>query len=1198
MDYVLGHSVGELAAAHVAGVMSLEDAGRLVAARGRLMQALPPGGVMVAVQAGEAEAVQALRECGGRVDVAAVNGPRSVVFSGEAQAVERVVACFPGRRSRRLSVSHAFHSPLVEPVLAQFEEVARQVGYRPPRIAVVSNVTGRIAGPGELESAEYWVRHVRAAVRFADGIRTLAGEGVNVFLEAGPGGVLTAMAEETLEEREESGTPRLVVPLLRQDRPEPQSLTTALARAYVHGADVDWTALLPGGRQVELPTYAFQRQRYWLEEDHRAATDPAALGLSEAGHPLLGAAVRLADDQGVVLTGRLSLRTHPWLADHAIGGTVLFPGTGFVELAVRAGDETGCPRLEELMFEAPLVLRDEASVTVQVRVGAEDEAGRRPVSVHSQAGPDEEWTRHVSGALSQAAVTGPVDLGAWPPPGADPIELGGFYEAYEHRGYAFGPSFRGLRAAWRRGDDVFAEVSFPGQEQEAAENFIVHPALLDATLHAALATAGGRTGEGGDDQVRLPFAWTGVSLFATGAASVRVRLSTVDADALSVHVTDTEGRPVACADALVSRPVSPDQLRQAAGRNHDALFELEWDPAPAVGTPETGVFWTWFGDDHVPHAESQPEYVVLRCIDASSGGLTEQVHEATGEVLAALQAWLADEPSAGSRLVVLTRNAVAVAGEGERLNLVHAPVWGLVRSAQTEHPGRFVLVDVGEGDDWEAVLPAALAAGEPQVVVRDGRVWVPRLARVTATEEPAVPPVWDAEGTVLITGGTGALGGLLACHLVEKYGVRHLLLVSRSGDRAAGASELREHLEKSGADVSVVACDAADREAVFELVAKIPEEHPLTAVVHAAGVVDDAVIGSLTRQRLEAVLRAKADAAVNLHEATRALDLTDFILFSSAAGVFGNAGQGNYAAANTFLDALAQHRRSEGLPGVSLAWGLWAQNGGMTGQMADEDLARISRRGLEPITSEQGLTLFDQALRTDRAQLLPLGLNSDVLRARAGSGTLPALLRTLVPAPVPGMRTAGHPGSVTDGPWSLARRLENLSGPEQERLVLDLVRGHVAAVLGHASPHSVKPEQAFDDLGFDSLTAVELRNRLGAATGLSLPSTLVFDHPSPLALTAYLRTEINPPHIDDTTRVLAELDRFETALFAMDPDDDATLRITSRLQTVMAKWDRLRRPDDTEKRAEKRAVSHRLENATAEEVLDFIDRSLGKKGDS
>ncbi|MEU0391097.1 type I polyketide synthase, partial [Streptomyces chartreusis] len=768
VDYVMGHSVGELAAAHVAGVLSLEDAGRLVAARGRLMQALPPGGVMVAVQAGEAEAVQAVRECGGRVDVAAVNGPRSVVFSGEAQAVEQVVGCFPGRRSRRLQVSHAFHSPLMEPMLAEFEEVARQIGYRPPRIPVVSNVTGRIAGPGELESAEYWVRHVRGAVRFADGIRTLAGEGVNVFLEVGPGGVLTAMAEETLEEHEEADTPRLVLPLLRQDRPEPQSLTTALARAYAHGTGVDWTALLPGGQRVELPTYAFQRRRYWLEEDdHRAAADPAGLGLSEAGHPLLGAAVRLADEQGVVLTGRLSLRTHPWLADHAIGDTVLFPGTGFVELAVRAGDEVGCPRLEELTLEMPLVIPEEGDVALQVRVGAQDESGWRPVSVHSQSGPDEEWTRHVSGALSPAAVTGSVELGAWPPPGATPIELDGFYEGLAASGYGYGPVFQGLRAAWRRGDDVFAEVSLPDREHRDATGFGIHPALLDAALHAALANA-----EASSDQIRLPFAWTGVSLFATGAASVRVRLSTVDADALSVHVTDTEGRPVACADALVSRPVSPDQLRQAAGRNHDALFELEWAAVPPANDASVPAEWALLGDDR-PEQDTgrRPEAVVLPCAQAETApdGLARTARLAMGEVLAALQAWLADEPSAGSRLVVLTRNAVAGVGEGEPLNLVHSPVWGLVRSAQTEHPGRFVLVDVGEGDDWEAVLPAALATGEPQVVVRDGQVWVPRLARVTATVEPAGPPAWDAEGTVLITGGTGALGGLLARHLVEKY---------------------------------------------------------------------------------------------------------------------------------------------------------------------------------------------------------------------------------------------------------------------------------------------------------------------------------------------------------------------------------------------------------------------------------------------
>ncbi|MGX1567870.1 type I polyketide synthase, partial [Streptomyces sp. NPDC055509] len=383
------------------------------------------------------------------------------------------------------------------------------------------------------------------------------------------------------------------------------------------------------------------------------------------------------------------------------------------------------------------------------------------------------------------------------------------------------------------------------------------------------------------------------------------------------------------------------------------------------------------------------------------------------------------------------------------------------------------------------------------------------LARLTATEEPAVPPTWDAEGTVLITGGTGALGGLLARHLVEKYGVRHLLLASRRGPDAPGARELEAELLGLGAaSVSVVACDVAERRAAEALVAGVPAEYPLRAVVHAAGVLDDGTVAALTPERLDTVMRAKVDAAVNLHEATHGLDLRAFVLFSSVAGIFGGPGQSNYAAANAFLDALAQRRAAEGLPGLSLAWGLWDQDGGMTGQLDQAARARISRSGLTPIPARQGLSLFDMAARVrDRAVLVPVAVDMGVLRAQAGTGTLPPLLRNLVPAPV--RRTAAIAESDRQGTGSSpAQQLAELSEPEQERLLLDLVRTHAAAALGHAKPDAVGPQRGFLELGFDSLMAVELRNRLSAAVGLRLPSTSIFDHPTPLALALALRSEL------------------------------------------------------------------------------------------
>ncbi|MCM3813093.1 beta-ketoacyl reductase, partial [Streptomyces sp. DR7-3] len=460
---------------------------------------------------------------------------------------------------------------------------------------------------------------------------------------------------------------------------------------------------------------------------------------------------------------------------------------------------------------------------------------------------------------------------------------------------------------------------------------------------------------------------------------------------------------------------------------------------------------------------------------------TETVHRATAQALSLLQQWLADDRFANSRLAVLTSGAVAAGTDEPVADLAHAAVWGLVRSAESENPGRFVLVDVDGAADSLAAVPDALASGEPQVAVRDGVLRAPRLARAVA-EADGPAPEFDAEGTVLVTGASGTLGGLLARHLVVERGVRQLLLVSRRGDQAPGAAELATELGELGAEVRWAACDVADRGALAEVFGAIPAEHPLTAVVHTAGVLDDGVIGSLSPERLERVLRPKVDAAWNLHELTRELDLSAFVLFSSAAGVFGNAGQGNYAAANAYLDALAQHRRAHGLPGTSLAWGLWADSSAMTGELDDADVSRMSRGGVLALSATEGLELFDTAGRLGETLLVPMSLDMAALRAQAGSGALPPLFRGLVRAPA---RRAAE-GVAASG--ALARRLAGLDAAEQLDVLLDLVRTNVATVLGYAGPETVEPDRSFRELGFDSLTAVELRNALGVVSELRLPA--------------------------------------------------------------------------------------------------------------
>ncbi|MFC5719432.1 type I polyketide synthase [Streptomyces gamaensis] len=1056
-DCVAGHSVGEVAAAHVAGVLSLRDAARLVSARAALMQALPAGGAMVAVQATEEEVLPHLTD---NVGIAAINGPQSVVISGAEDAVLAIAEVFTqqGRKTSRLKVSHAFHSPLMDPMLDEFRAVVGGLAFNESRIPVVSTLTGRLAEP---YTAEYWVRHVREAVRFADGVQTLHESGVTTFVEIGPGGVLSALTQGCLDGA-------LTVPVLRADRPEPQAVVTAVGQLHVHGVSPDWRALFPGARTVDLPTYAFQYERYWLDVP-QAPGDVRAAGLGSADHPLLGAAIATADSDGILLTGLISLDTHPWLADHAVNGKVLLPGTAFVELAVRAGDEVGCGQIDELALATPLVVPERGSVTLQVSVGAEDTSGRRQLSVHSRVG-DGPWARHATGVLSSAEVS-PAAVGAWPPAGAEAVDLTAFYEDLTEVGLEYGPVFQGLRSVWRSGDDVFAEVELPEDARADAASFAVHPALLDAALHAL--AAGGLVSL--TDGPQLPFAWSGVAVQAAGAAMVRVKLSRTGADSVTITVADGTGDPVASVDSLTLRAVSAEQLRGASAG--DPLFALEWTPLTLPSAVDVPAIESFADFDALRESTSEPDIAVVPCPSGPEADTATRVREVTASVLELVQWWLAEDRP--GRLVLVT-----VPGD-----LAHAAVWGLVRSAQSEHPERFVLVEAEDLGAAVGVLPSVVASGEPQCAVRGEEVLVPRLAKSSAAAG-STPDFGD--GTVLVTGASGALGGLVARHLVSEHGVRSLLLLSRRGAAAPGAAEVEAELSASGAQVRWAACDAADRDALTGALA----DTPVTAVVHTAGVLDDGVIAALTPERLDAVLRPKVDAVLNLHELTGGLSA--FVVFSSVSGILGSAGQGNYAAANTFLDAFAEARRAQGLPATSLAWGLWEQGSGMADRLDQADLVRLKRVGLAPITVEEGLRLFDAALASDRAAVAPLRLDLGGIR-----GTTPPVLRALR-GPVRGTARRTAPAAPKG---SLGQRLAGLPEAEREQTVLELVRTEVAAVLGHASVQAIQPELAFQEAGFDSLTSVELRNRLNTATGLRLPATMVFDYPTPVALSRFLLAE-------------------------------------------------------------------------------------------
>ncbi|WP_165968991.1 type I polyketide synthase [Actinomadura sp. KC06] len=1179
--FLAGHSIGELAAVHVAGVWSLPDAAKLVAARGRLMQALPPGGAMAAVQASEDEVTDLLGD--GPVAVAAVNGPGSVVVSGTDAEVGRIVDHFAaqGRKTTRLRVSHAFHSPLMDPMLDDFRKIAESLNYEAPAIPIISNVTGGLAAPEQLGTAEYWVRHVRDAVRFHDGVQALRSEGVSRFVEVGPDGVLSALVRSALDEA-------TAVPALRAGQDEPTALLTAIGHLHTDGADVDWRAVFAGrgARQVELPTYAFQRKRYWTDA---AATSGNVSGLGQiaAEHPLLGAVVVAPESGGVVLTGRLSVDTQPWLAEHEVLGAVVFPGAGFAELAIRAGDQVGCDVLEELAMEAPLVLPEHGGVDVQVVVGARDESGTRPVSVHTHrdgAAADESWVRNAVGTLSTGAPAPGAELDVWPPVGANPVDVADAYARSFEQGFGYGPVFQGLRAVWRRGDEWLAEVALPEDAAAVADRFGIHPALLDAAAHVRwLDDDAAEEGE-----LRLPSDWRRVSLHATGATSVRVRVAPAeDGDGVSLLMADETGRPVLSAAALASRKVTADQLRPTGEEFVDSLFRVEWSPVP--GAAASAVSWTTW-DEVQAAATAEPEAVPdVVVMTPRAGTDAESVHAAAQEAMEVLKAWSADERFRESRLLVLTRGASALDGE-DVSDLAGAAVGGLVRAAQAENPGDGILLaDIANttGADPDPAMPdvgAIVASGEPQVIVRDGVVHRARLARVPAVR-PGTPPAatFGDRGTVLVTGGLGMLGRLVSRHLVTAHGVRALLLVGRRGMETPGAAEFREELAGLGAEVEIAACDVGDRDAVAGLLAGIPADRPLTGVVHTAGVLDDGVIGSLTPERLDRVLRAKADAALHLHELTRGMDgLSAFVLFSSNAGVFGNAGQGNYSAANALLDALAAHRRANGLPGQSLAWSLWADGSDMTAGLTELDRERMRRTGMIALTGERGAALFDDAAAVDEALLVPIPLDEHA--ARMNLDELPWMFRGLfrgAGAARPAARASADARQV------LERRLEDLAEHERDAVLLELVSGRVAMVLRRGSAGEVDPDRAFKELGFDSLISLELRNALNAATGLRLPATLVFDHPTARAVAREIKTSIAPREHDATRPVLAEVDRLEAALSAAAAAGGDHTRITARLEALLRSW------QDREDGGTEPEPDSGTDWADDDELFEALDNELG-----
>ncbi len=1142
-DHLIGHSIGEISAAHVAGALSLPDAARLVALRGRLMAELEEGGAMAAVRAGEQEVAESLAGFGGRLCVAAVNAPDSVVVSGDREALEewRAEAAAAGRETRGLRVSHAFHSHRIEPMLPEFEAALAELSFAPPRIPIVSNLSARELSPEQAASPAYWARHAREAVRFADGIAELDRAGVGRYLELGPDAVLSGLAAETLGPDSDA----LCASTLRAKREDVRSFLLGLGAVHADGGAVDWSPLFAGAGRAKLPTYPFQRRRYWLRG--AGAGDAAALGQDASDHPLLGAKLSLAGAEDAWrFTGSVSVHAHPWLADHRVHGTVILPGTAFVELALDAGAEAGAPTLEELTIEAPLVLGEHGGAQLQLSLGGPDEQGRRRLEIHSrqEGAAAAGWARHASGLLGPAADERPEDLAEWPPPGAEPVAVADFYEHTADLGIDYGPAFRNLGAAWRRGEELFAEAELAPEHEAEAGRYGVHPALLDAAIHAGFLDHDAAAGP------RVPFAWTGVRLFGAGATALRVRLAPAAGDAVSVTLADAAGAAVATIESLALRPVAAAQLRaggDAAGA--DSLYVPRWQEL------------------ELPDESGEGE--LARCLPGDGEDRAAVAQALCAEVLEQLQEAIA--AAAQQPVAFVTRGAMAVAA-GEAPDPAAAAVWGLVRSAQAEHPGRFLLIDSDGSEASEAALERALASEEePQLALREGIALVPRLVPSSASATETEAPALDPERTLLVTGATGALGSLFARHLAAAHGARHLLLASRRGPEAPGAEELRTELENLGAEVTLAACDVGDREQLAALLAAIPAAHPLGMVVHCAAGFDNGLVAALSPARLATAMGPKAGAAWHLHELTAEIEDCDLVLVSSIAGSFENPGQANYAAANAFLDALAQDRAAAGLAASSIAFGPWQGDG--DGRLGEADRARLGRAGFVAIAPERGLDLLDRAHRLAAPFAVAAPLDEGALRALARAGELPPLLRGIVRVAA---RRAGR--------GSLAERLAALPEAEREGAALELVRGHVAAILGHAAAAAIDPEAPFKELGFDSLAAVELRNRLGEATGLRLPATLVFDYPSAAAVAGFLVAEVDADGTggDGTER---KLDTIAAILGSLELGERAA--VAARLQPLLASI-------FSGSGGDADAAEIDLEQASDAEIFELLDSELGR----
>ncbi|WP_396978123.1 type I polyketide synthase [Nostoc sp. ATCC 53789] len=1154
---VLGHSVGEYVAACIAGIFSLEDALKLIVQRASLMQALPQGGGMAAVFATVERVTPLIADYPQQLSIAAINGEQSIVLSGELEILNSVLQKLEsqGIETRKLQVSHAFHSPLMQPMLAKFEQVAATVKYQQPQLDIVSNVTGKIVRQQEMSNAAYWVEHIKASVQFAASMQALYQAGYEVFVEIGPHPTLLGMARrECPEALDEQG---LWLASLRKGKEDWQQLLDSVAQLYVAGVEIDWRGFEADypRHKVVLPNYPWQRQRYWLPT---ATSKPVVRQISEnLLHPLLGYQLRSPSLKDIVFETHLNTASLPFLDDHQIYDTVVVPGASHISMLLLAGQEilgTGAISLSNITFREALTVGDRETINVQLILQPEA-AGKYKFELFSFNKQIDNWLVHATGRLSQDAgnIEKPLSWAELQTHCSQMLAGSDFYAQVREQGLQLGQRFQWVESMWRCDGEALCQMQFPQEFADEISTYLLYPGLIDSCfqfLGFALPQ------ERRDNQVYVPFSINHFYFCQSPDSNSRLwcygKLNSQTSSTAGMFIGDIwllneAGELVAYIEGLCLKQ-APRQalLRANQTSTQEWLYQIQWQPksrlseqlpvipgrwliftdANGIGRAlaqklehqgkvcifvSVGEIYQQIGESQFQLDPSQPQHFhqLLQDMGSDNAPLqgiihlwslleTEQTNYLTscGSTIYLLQA-LSKLSNCQARLWLFTQGSQPVGDELTMNSLTQAPLWGLGRVIAIEYPAIWGgLVDIDTNNSLEQTAELVLGdilqtESEDHLAFRNHERYVARLVR--AKPQVSTQPVtFFADATYLITGGLGALGLEVARWMIQQ-GVQNLVLVGRRPPSVTALNTIQE-MEQAGVQVQVIQADITDLNQVKQLLE--PYKSQLRGIIHAAGVLSDRIILQQTWESFTQVMAPKIQGAWNLHHLTQDISLDFFVMFSSAASLLGAAAQGNYAAANAFLDAFAHYRHSQGVPALSINWGAWAEVG--MAATLDHSLSV----GVEHIGLQQGLQVLESLLsRADMAQVGVIPVNWQTFLKQYRPGEVPPLLQDFAEYTQPEEKSETTQSTILE-------KLQQVSDDKQQSLLLTHVRKLAAKVLRLNSWQNLDADKPLIEMGLDSLMALELRNVLENSLACSLPATLLFDYPSLQTLVNHLIQDV------------------------------------------------------------------------------------------